>query len=143
MTKLNAIVLVLGATLGATALPAQTKAVVNIPFDFTVSSAVLPAGEYMLLPSEAAADVLRIINTHTGESVSVLAPRSNAGYQANPTAAEAVVFHRYGDRRFFSEVWTRNGMARCAMPGKLERESQLGPREAKLETVLIPLSGLK
>ncbi len=143
MEKLKAILLILGVTAGSTALSAQTKAVADIPFDFTVSTVTMPAGEYVLQSASPAGDMLRLINKDTGKSISVLAPRTNASYRGDATATGAVIFDRYGDQRFFSEVWTQGGLHQRVLPGKLEKEHNSRGREAKLETISVPVTGLK
>ncbi len=143
MEKLKTFFLILGATAGATALSAQTKAVADIPFDFTVSKVTMPAGEYVLQSESPAGDMLRLINKDTGKSISVLAPRTNATYRGGSTGAGAVIFHRYGDQRFFSEVWTPGGLHQRVLPGKLEKERNTRGQEAKMATIRIPVNGLK
>jgi len=137
MRTLNTLILAVGAILGATGLSAQTKAVANIPFDFTVSTVTLPAGTYTIQSSTAAHDAIQIVNKETRKSVFVLAPPSNGPYKGE---TGKVVFNRYGDRYFFSEVWTAAGLRGHAMPGKLERELQAGGAEMSAALVSIPLT---
>ena len=143
MKRLNTILLILGATAGSTLLSAQTKAVADIPFDFTVSTVTMPAGEYVLQSTSPAGDMLRLINQDTGKSISVLAPRTNAAYRGDATATGAVIFHRYGDQRFFSEVWTAGGLHQRVLPGKLEKERNVRGQEAEMATISVPVTGLK
>lgn len=143
MKRLKTILLILGATAGSTALSAQTKAVADIPFDFTVSTVTMPAGEYVLQSASPASDMLRLINKDTGKSISVLAPQTNAGYRGDSTATGAVIFHRYGGQRFFSEVWTKGGLHQRVLPGKLEKERSPRGQAAEMATVSVPVSGLK
>ncbi len=103
----------------------------------------MPAGEYLLQSASPGADMLRLINKETGKSISVLAPRTNAGYRGGSTASGAVIFHRYGGQRFFSEVWTQGGLHQRVLPGKLEKERNSRGQDAEMATVSVPVSGLK
>jgi hypothetical protein len=53
-----------------------------------------------------------------------------------------VIFHRYGDRYFFSEVWTADGGLRGkVMPSKLERETRNNAGDEKqMALISIPVS---
>ena len=82
---------------------AQTVPIrVTVPFDFTVGDQRLPAGEYRVaILNDSALRVLRM----DGSSVaSVVTTYINGGPNQDPTPK--LVFHRYGDRRFLSQVWT-------------------------------------
>ena len=72
-----------------------------------------------------------------------LSAQTKAGHRRDATATGAVIFHRYGGQRFFSEVWTKGGLHQRVLPGKLEKERNLKGREAEKATVSIPVSGLK
>lgn len=91
---------VLGTTRG---VEAQQLLVVNVPFDFIAGNQVLPAGEY------AVEDVgpqhnLVLVN----RSYSVVSPLLNSNATiANQVQTESkLVFNRYGDRYFLSQVWS-------------------------------------
>jgi len=140
MKTLNTLILAVGAVLGTTGLYAQTKAVANIPFDFTVSSVTLPAGEYTLQSASAAHNLIQIVNHETGKSALILLPDTDA---PKGTAEGRVTFHRYEDRYFFSGVWTPNGLHGRALPGKLERELQASRGERETASLSIPLTAAR
>ena len=79
MKTLNTLILTVGAAalLGTTGLYAQTGAVAKVPFNFTVSSAAMPAGEYSLRPV-GTNGVIVIQNLETGRSVYVQAPNTSS-----------------------------------------------------------------
>jgi hypothetical protein len=52
-----------------------------------------------------------------------------------------IIFHRYGDRYFFSEVWTAYGLRGRTQPSKLEREIQASSADKQVALVSIPLAG--
>ncbi len=75
------------------------ETVTDIPFPFTVANQSLPPGRYTITPVNQT--LLRIFDSHNQGTV-ILAHSTDA------MAAEAtgrMVFHRYGDAYFLSEVW--------------------------------------
>jgi hypothetical protein len=131
------------ALLGGTGLYAQQKAVANIPFAFAVSDKTMPAGQYTIQPASMTyRGLVRVQNTANGESALVLASASNASYKTTEKVEAKVIFHRYGDRYFFSEIWTANGnLCGKVQPSKLERETRLNAGDTKqMALVSIPLS---
>jgi frataxin-like iron-binding protein CyaY len=76
----------------------------KIPFDFIVGDKRLPAGEYTFGPASAAIDsgleLVRSVNT----SASALRVAHNV-IVSTARDKGAVVFHKYGDQYFLSQVW--------------------------------------
>jgi hypothetical protein len=142
MKTLKTFVLVMSAAamLGTTGLYAQIGVVANVPFNFTVATEKMPAGEYTVQTVSAASGVLQIRNRETGASVLVSAQNLLATHQGKDSESGVIIFHRYGDRYFFSEVWTPNGLRGRTQPSKLEREIQAGNRD-QVALVSIPLAG--
>ncbi len=138
MKTFHKMVLALGAAvvLGSTGLYAQ-QAVANIPFDFTVQGVTMPAGEYSVWRASATSNTLQIRNDDTRRSVLLLA--SNLQKTHKETESAKLIFHRYGDRYFFAEVWSPNGSPRgTILPSKLERELQSG-QGTEMASVIVPL----
>jgi len=131
------------AVLGTTGMYAQTRAVANIPFQFTVNTVSLPAGEYSLQAFPGANGVLRITNLDTSRTVMVMAPATGSTYKGEPTGTGKVIFHRYGDRYFFSEVWSPGGLRGRAQPPKLEQELRASSSGIEMASVDITLGGAK
>ena len=142
MKTLNTIILTLGAAvvLGCTGLYAQTRATANIPFDFNVRGVTMPAGKYTLQRGSATSGSIKIFNNDTQKAVLVLAPSTNSAYKGKAEGSGKVIFHRYGDQYFFSEVWTPNGLKGGTLPSKLERELQASATENHMASINIPLS---
>jgi len=141
MKTLRTIVLAVSAAamLGTTGLYAQTGVVANVPFSFTLDAVRMPAGDYTLLPISNTSGLIQLRNDETGKSVLVLAPRTLSAHTGSDSETGTVIFHRYGDRYFFSEVWTPNGVRGRAKPSKLEREIQASGADVAL--VSVPLAG--
>lgn len=77
--------------------------VASIPFEFTVGNKTLPAGEYIVTSVTAGSEAL-MIRSKDSRSASM---RLTNGISASKASAQAkLVFHRYGQSYFLSEVWT-------------------------------------
>jgi hypothetical protein len=106
--------------LAASASVGQSKrgdVIANIPFPFFVANRVLPPGRYIVTP--IGESNLRIYAKHQGAIVQTHSVQSKA-----PEGVARVVFHRYGDTYFLSEVWiAANGTGSQVFPSQAERES--------------------
>jgi hypothetical protein len=128
------------AVLGTTGLYAQTGVAANVPFNFTVGTEKMPAGEYTVRPVSTANGVLQMLSVETGKSVLVNAPSTLSIHKGKESELGKIIFHRYGDRYFFSEVWTPYGLKGHAKPSKLEREIAAG-NGGEVALVSIPFAG--
>ena len=123
---------------GTTGLYAQSSAVAKVPFGFTVNTVNLPPGDYELRALSSSSPVIRIVNLNTRRSVMVMAPASGSTYKGEPTDSGKLIFHRYGDRYFFSEVWGPYGPRGRATPTRLEQEIRERSAEKQMASVAIP-----
>ncbi len=98
---------------------AQDQVVANIPFQFAVGNKTLPAGEYSVTQLSPAAMLIR--SDDGSEAAMALANRA----RANKAQDEAkLVFHRYADQYFLSQVWTPGSDTGHEVPkSKLERQA--------------------
>ena len=113
------------AVLGSSLMLAQPKPTgkADIPFAFHVRDTALPAGSYTV-QEISTAGMVQIRNNDTGESILTLAPPNRSGHSED----SKLVFHRYGDRYFLSELWLAGASAiDCVSLGKLEREVSKTP----------------
>jgi hypothetical protein len=68
--------------------------------------------------------MVQIRNNDTGASILTMAPANRSGNTEEPK----LVFHKYGDRYFLSELWLAGaGAVDCVSMGKLEREVSKAP----------------
>ena len=143
MKTLKTFVLALSAAamLGTTGLYAQTGVVANVPFNFTVDTVRMPAGDYTLKPTSSHRGVIRLQNRETGASVLVSAQNLLSTHQGKEEESGMIIFHRYGDRYFFSEVWTPYGVRGRTKPSKLEREIEAGNAEVALVSIRLTGAG--
>ena len=103
---------------------AQTIARVTVPFDFTVGQTQMPAGSYVISPLTQAAIMIRDDKTAKGVYTLFNSEKASRG-DSNPK----LVFHRYGDKYFLSQVSRGKGNAVMQLPtSKLEKEAQIASR---------------
>ena len=113
------------AVLGSSLMLAQPKpnGKADIPFAFHVRDTTLPAGSYTV-EQISSAGMVQIRNNDTGESILTLAPPNRSGN----SEGSKLVFHKYGERYFLSELWLAGtGAIDCVPMGKLEREVSKTP----------------
>ena len=112
-------------TLAAVSAYAQSdmRLNVNIPFEFSITNHVLPAGEYTVsqLPQNGQKIlVIRSVDCSLHEMFLTLSTQA----RTTPNQS-ALVFHRYGDQYFLSKVWT----------GGNDRGHELGETRAELKLI--------
>jgi hypothetical protein len=106
----------------------------KIPFSFRVGNTILPAGQYEL-GNTAGKSVLQIRNRTTGHGnyISTGFGDENKAHQRN-----VLVFHRYGDVYFFSEMWNESGAGSKVPVSKSEKEYMTGSSEMAYVYVCVP-----
>lgn len=101
MSKVFAAALALALT-GVIPVAAQSIGTTHIPFAFYVGDTKLPAGSYEV--QAVREQVMRIINISTKNVAAAFSPiaitRANTSLQTS-----GLVFNRYGDEYFLSEMW--------------------------------------
>lgn len=114
----------------------STRIVADIPFDFAVGGKSLKAGEYSVRAFTTSGDALVIINRDSNDA----AMRLTRSIQARIVPQKAtLVFHRYGQRYFLSEVWTPGEQSgRQLLKSAAERtlETQLAAIPSKSDRAL-------
>ena len=77
---------------------------INIPFDFNIRGKTLPAGHYEIQRINDEVDSLEISNVRKNHEHAMFETDQEVA-RKTPNHAE-LVFHRYGDKYFLSEIWT-------------------------------------
>ena len=91
--------------------------IADIPFAFTVANHILPAGHYTV--TRMSETTLRISSLHNQGTVVL----THAVEGKAPESKGKMVFHRYGESYFLSEVWVAaGGIGRKVFPSRLEDE---------------------
>jgi hypothetical protein len=75
--------------------------VVDVPFEFSAGKTTLAAGEYQVKMQQP--NVLRISTTDGKHGVMIL---TSSKISSNAPTESKMMFNRYGDRYFLSQVWT-------------------------------------
>jgi hypothetical protein len=118
----------LTAMLGTRVAQAQEPLVVNIPFDFVAGNTPMPAGEYSVKTTGPTNTLIVIARNDSAASAFI---NTNAAVASEPKTESKLIFNRYGDRYFLSQVWTA-GNARGRQLVKSIREKEMA-QTAKLE----------
>jgi hypothetical protein len=93
----------LGLLLATASAYAQTGVVkANVPFNFIVNKAELPAGQYRIQPMGITASAMAI-ESPDGKVVQAFLPNACISPQAQKTTK--LVFHRYGSHYFLAQIW--------------------------------------
>ncbi len=102
----------------ATGAFAQAYAKANVPFDFKVGSAQLPAGTYEVKVDSASAAAIEILSD-AGKTGAMSTARRE--YPRNTTAK--LVFHKVGSEYFLAEIWRSSETEGMILPtSKQEKE---------------------
>ncbi len=115
---------------------AQEPLAVNIPFDFVAGNMQLPAGEYMVKVSAPTHTLILISRKDSTASGFI---NTNAAVSNEPQSESKLVFNRYGDRYFLSQVWTEgNSQGRQLLKSAREKEmSQIAKNETRGQVTLV------
>jgi len=100
----------------------QEKLRVDIPFEFHVANAVMPAGQYYVDQSGRNIRNLLILDCYAcgAQAVALTFPAGGGSYV--PTEGR-LVFNKYGETYFLSEVWTPgNNFGMALSESRTERE---------------------
>lgn len=84
----------------------SNRIVADIPFEFSVGDKAMPSGRYEVRTANSQGIVL-VIQSKDGKSSAIRLTNS-----IEPTTNKTrvrMVFHRYGERYFLAEVWSRTG----------------------------------
>jgi hypothetical protein len=110
---------VVALVLAAPAVAQQSHYTIQVPFPFHVDARVLPAGEYSV--GIAARGAVQIHGMDHNANATFGAPRVNGS--SHGLQDEGLVFHRYGQQYFLSQVWFGGGDQGYALAvSRTERE---------------------
>lgn len=132
-TMLVLVVVLAFATAVVSANAQSNRVVADIPFEFSVGSKTLPAGEY----SAKASDTGCTIMVQSADEKDSAIRLTNSITPPNSKTHARLVFHRYGQRYFLAEVWSgADSGGRQLLESREERaiERELAMISAKSET---------
>lgn len=90
-------------TLAMSSFANSGRILVDIPFAFTAGKVALPAGKYVVEQTSSMGGVLLIRDTQSKDQAFVTVMSGDTGKMAPSKAT--LVFHRYGDTYFLSQIW--------------------------------------
>jgi hypothetical protein len=88
------------AAVGTASGQSRQKLIANVPFDFIVGDQVLDAGRYTVNAVGIAGDALAIQGADGNNAI-----RLSYANQSHANKTARLVFHRYGNTYFLSQVW--------------------------------------
>src|SRR5467141_1239168 len=129
-------VLVLSSMAATEIARAQETMVVDIPFAFTAGNATLPAGEYRVQKMDRNSAVLLIHCWDARASALVI---TNAAQAKELQTESKLVFKRYGNSYFLSQVWTAGSIRgrQLSISPREKEMPQLARNETKGEVTLV------
>lgn len=126
----------LAALLATSTAAGQTKrgeTIVDIPFAFTVANHTLPTGRYTI--TRMGETTLRIFSPHNEGTVML----THKVEDKVPESKGKIVFHRYGDAYFLSEVWVpANGIGRKVFQSRSEAE--IAGKKTEIEIAVLQIA---
>jgi len=128
-TFVTATLCVLSLIVAAQAVRADEPMLVNIPFAFVAGNVTLPAGEYRVQKLDGNSAVVLIRCSDANASAMVL---SNAAQAKETQNQSKLVFKRYDNRYFLSQVW-KAGSIRGRELLKSQAEKEIA-RSASIKT---------
>ena len=131
-TLITIALLVTAVSLFAQTTPSQRLMTINVPFSFAAGDQSLPAGEYLVLTVTPERSI-RIASTD-GKHTAVVNTLPN--YASAPSANSRLVFHRYGDEYFLTQVWTA-GQNVARNPLSTKRAMEIASSGGKPQTFTI------
>jgi len=121
--------LVLSSMAATQVARAQETMVADIPFAFTAGNATLPAGEYRVQKLDGNSAVLLIRCSDASAAAMVI---TNAAQAKELQSQSKLIFKRYDNRYFLSQVWTAGSIRGRQLP-QSSQEKELA-QSARLET---------
>jgi hypothetical protein len=104
----------------------------KIPFSFAVNGKTLPAGEYVVFQGSAPGTMMiRGAGNGAGALTRVVPPAEPSAH----TGTARLVFNRYGERYFLSQIWTGADQGSQVPVTRTERELIAHRNDAKQEVV--------
>jgi len=131
---LTTLTLLLTVTAISVSAQSERSKITNIPFDFIVGEKTLPAGEYTVEPNRSDFDKVWLVQSRDGRTSALF---TTMPVRASETQEKAkVVFHKYGDQYFLSQIWTPgDATGRELLMLRLERE--LAKNAVESQTIVL------
>ena len=132
---------VMTVMISSTGAYAQAHAKANVPFEFMVGSAQLPAGSYDVSVTNTSSGTIMIRNDQTSAGA-----LSVARSETPRNTHAKLVFHKVGNQYFLAEIWRGSDTAGMIVPTskqekELEKELQVASNHSGgYEEVVVALN---
>jgi len=118
--------LVVALTITFAAVPADADSFgsirVDVPFDFTADSSILPAGKYTI--SSAGVNGNGVIRITSADNKASVFLSTHSAQSLKSKDETVVIFHRYGDQYFLFQVWASGDNIGSEIPkSSIERQA--------------------
>ena len=100
----------------------------DIPFNFAVGSKTYPAGTYEIGSVDSANNKTLLLKARDGSASAMI--NSNTAESLKPANKTKLVFNRYGDRYFLSQIWMNGATLGHQLP-KNSREKEIAKDMAR------------
>ena len=112
------------------------QTIIHIPFNFTAGEKAFPAGKYVIERIWKTSDTVWVIRRKDNVGKAMLMTRP---VRANEAQQETrLVFHRYGELYFLSEIWTPGDQTgRRLQTSERERALDKAVAEKRIDHVLV------
>ena len=104
LTRLTLLVVFGALTVVSAHAQSGGQFVATIPFDFYAAGKTLPAGQYLVARSTQTSAEGLVLRRTDGQGGVFVTTRASQASQIQQQSK--LVFHRYGDEYFLSEIWT-------------------------------------
>ena len=102
----------------------RTRVTADIPFDFTVGEKSMPAGKYIVAKHQNTSHLLVVTGKDSNKSAYAM---FNDRTKTRGAEKTVLVFHRYGNEYFLSQMWAAGESTGTELPpSKAERKARKG-----------------
>lgn len=134
MARVLGLVLTLLPMFAAAQLSPSDRIVTNVPFDFMIASKIVPAGEWILQMPSGVRATLMLNNVDERTSLYSMAAADESKI---PASKYALVFHKYGERYFLSEVKLEGSRTMYRLPQSKAEKELLARNAIPTETIVL------
>jgi hypothetical protein len=134
-----AVALLVAAIAAGRCYAQQINLKADIPFAFQVGDTSMPAGEYSVQCLPEPHESIQLIRG-TNSSAGVFTPTLSVEAKHGKSEPE-LVFHKYGNTYFLSEIWTREALGRKLSMSRREKELARETREGEVAVLLQSTAG--
>ena len=116
-------------------MQAQNRVQADVPFAFTLQDSAMPAGNYQIIARDGQLFEVWNLDEHRGQLL-----LKQVGIEAAQAQSPKMVFHKYGDRYFLSQIWSADSHYGIQFAeSKLEKEVKIAAVRHSPETVIIAM----